>query len=958
MHRALALVFLPLLVLATQAAPGTAQQERNDSTPTLNAASNPLLRGFRWRSIGPVGQGGRVDDIAVVESDPSIFYVGFATGGVWKTVNNGVTFTPIFDSYSTHSIGDLAVAPSNPDIVYVGTGEANNRQSSSFGNGMYKSTDGGQTFASIGLAESQSIARVVVHPTNPDIVWVAATGHLFGPNAERGVYRSDNGGRTWNRTLSIDENTGATDLVIHPTNPEILFAAMYARRRAAFGFASGSELSGMYKSTNGGRQWTRVTGNGLPAGTMGRIALDMSRSNPNVIYAQIEAAADKEPLMVAQQGGQGGGGGGGGGGQNLPPDPVVSGVWRSANGGATWEFMSNQNVRPMYFSQIRVDPNDENTVYTGGVQAYKSTDAGKTWNQMRGLGHVDHHAIWINPRNSRHVMYGNDGSVDVSYDGGTNWQSLRTWAVGQPYHASVDMRRPYFVCTGLQDNGSWCGPSSVRTGDILPQDWYRVGGGDGFYTQIDPTDHRTIYSESQNGNIRRVDLRDGSSASIRPRGPGGGRFGGGTSNIVPSPDTSFRVRYNWNTPFVLSRHDQNAILTGGNHFFKSRDRGTTWSMSADLTKGIDREQREILGKKLTLPTCSRQRRGECILSRNDGVGAYGTITTISESPITPNVIWVGTDDGNVQVSRDGGATFTEVGRRVPGGTKEYYVSRVEASSMDPATAYISLDGHRSDDLKPYVFLTRDYGATWTSIASNLPAQGNVNTVRQDPRNPLLLYAGTEFGVFASLDEGKSWQSFMTNLPVVRIDDILVHPRDNDLVLATHGRSIWIMDDVTPLQQMTASALAVDAHLFEPRSAILWRDDIRQRRSVTGNMNWEGENAPVGTSIAYHLKSAPSGDVRITIRQVGDTAVFRTMTGTRLAGLNQVRWNLCSTLRPVRSGGGGGGGGFGGGPCSEGQGQNRMVGSLAEPGAYVVTLTVNGREYSRSVTVLEDIWMDR
>ena len=427
------------------------------------------------------------------------------------------------------------------------------------------------------------------------------------------------------------------------------------------------------------------------------------------------------------------------------------------------------------------------------------------------------------------------------------------------------------------------------------------------------------------------------------------------ANVVPAPDTSVRFRFNWNSPMLLSPHDPSTIYYGGNRFFKSDDRGTTWSMSADLTKGIDREARSILGKRLSLPTCNRQRRGDCILSRNDGVTFYGTITTIAESRAQPGVIWVGTDDGNVQVSRDGGVTFTEVGNKIPGGTKEYYVSRVEASHFDPATAFVSLDGHRSDDLRPYVFMTRDFGATWASIANNLPASGNVNTIKQDLRNRNLLFAGTEFGFYASLDEGRSWKPFMTSLPVVRVDDVIIHPRDNDLVLATHGRSIMIMDDITPLQQLTPTVLASDAHLFEPRNAVRWKQDIRQRRAVTGQMNWEGENAPEGTSIAYYLKNAPGGNVTITIREVGDTAVFRRITGTKLAGVNQVRWDLCSDLRPAPQQGGFGGGGGGG--CAEGQGGDRRVGRMAEPGAYSVTLSVGGREFARSVSVLEDIWMN-
>ncbi len=938
---AVTLVLPALLVLAppSEAQPGAGM---------VNQATDPMLQGFRWRSIGPVGQGGRVDDIAVNPNDGSEYYVGFATGGIWKTINGGTTFTPIFDSYQTHSIGDLALAPSNPQILYVGTGEPNNRQSSSFGYGMYRSNDGGQSFAHLGLEQTQSIARVVVHPTNPEIVWVAAVGHLFGPNDERGVFKSSDGGKSWRKVLFVDQHTGATDLVIHPANPQVLWAATYQRQRTAFGFAGGGPGSGIWKSEDEGETWIRVTGRGLPEGTMGRIGLDISPSNPQVIYAQIEVGPDREPKAAGAQPAQGGGGGGQGQ-QNLPPDDKVSGVWRSTDGGQRWEFRSNQNNRPMYYSQIRIDPSDENTVFTGGAPAFKSTDGGKEWKTLQGMGHVDHHAIWIDPADGRHVMYGNDGSVDLTRDGGDTWESLRTWAVGQPYHASVDMRRPYYVCTGLQDNGSWCGPSSTRSGPILAQDWYRVGGGDGFYTAVDPTDHLMMFSESQGGNMNRVDLRTGETSTIRPR------FGNNAGNIAPAPPATTRLRWNWSTPLLLSPHNPQTVLIGGNRFFVSRDRGETWTMSEDLTRQIDRDGRAIMGLAGTLPSCGRARMGTCVPSKNDGVSSYGTVTTISESPVVPGVIWVGTDDGNIQLSQDGGTRWTEVSRNLPSGAPEYYVSRVEASWFDPATAYASLDGHRSDDLRPYVFVTRDYGKTWQNIATNLPAMGNVNTVRQDPKHARLLYAGTEFGFFVSLDEGGSWKPFMTNLPVVRIDDVLIHPRDNDLVLSTHGRSIWIMDDVTALQQL--AEVTEDVHLFQSRQAVAWKTDIRQRRSVTGSKNFEGENAPAGTAISYLLKTSAKG-VKITITDLASGEVFRTLDGSGTAGMNRVQWNLCSDRRPATPGQGFGGfggicsGGGGGG----GQGGPPQIARQAEPGVYRVTLTVGGKDYTRNLVVLRDDWM--
>ncbi len=939
---------------------------------------DPLLRGFKWRAIGPIGQGGRVNDIAAVEKDPTTFYVGFATGGIWKTTNAGVTFEPIFDNYGTHSIGDIGIAPSDPNVLYVGTGEANNRQSSSFGEGVYRSTDGGKSFTKVGLGETQSIARVIVHPTDPNTVWVAAMGHLFGPNPERGVFKSTDGGKTWRKVLYVDPNTGAADLVMHPANPNLLWATTYTRQRTAWGFASGGPGSGIWKSEDGGEHWTRVTGGGLPSGTLGRIGIDISRSNPNVMYAQIEVAPDKEPVQADRraggQGGQGGGGGGGGfGQQNLPPDDKVTGIWRSSDGGKTWEFRNNENNRPMYYSQVRVDPTDENTVYVGGASPSKSTDGAKTFKQLTGFGHGDHHAIWIDRNDGRHVMYGNDGSADVSWDGGMTWEAFRNWEVGQPYQASVDMRRPYFVCTGLQDNGSWCGPSSVRGGNILASDWYRVGGGDGFYSQVDATDWATVYSESQNGNMNRLDLREGTTTNIKPRTGGGGGGGGGEepggpgggggprSNIVPAPEAGTQLRWNWSTPMLLSPHNPRVLMVGANRLLISPDRGETWTMSPDLTRQIDRDQRTIIGLKGTLPSCGRQRVGACILSKGDGTSFYGTITTISESPLVPGILWVGTDDGNIQVSRDGGTSWTEVSKTLPGGPKEYYVSRVEASSFDPATAYVSLDGHRSDDLRPYLFVTRDYGKTWASISGNLPAFGNVNTIKQDPKNAKLLYAGTEFGFFASFDEGGTWKRFTNNLPMVRIDDVIIHPRDNDLVLSTHGRSVWVMDDITPLQQMTPQVMDEAVHLFTPRDAVAWKQDIRHRLSVTGSKFWRGDSAPAGSAISYYLKSAASGPVKITVTDLVSGETFRTMNGTGGAGMNRVQWDLCSDRHPIQPGQGGGGfggacggGGFGGGG---GPGGPPQVARPAMPGVYRVTLTVDGKAYTRTVTVLEDTWME-
>ncbi len=923
-----ALVFLSISLSSA----GDAQET------VVNQSNNPILQSFSWRGIGPIGQGGRVDDLAVSKENPHVYFVGFATAGLWKTKNNGTTFKAVFETHPTSSVGAVAISDADADIVWVGTGEANNRQSSSFGAGVYLSTDAGETFDLAGLEETQSISRILTHPTDPNVAWVAANGHLFGANPERGVYKTTDRGSSWEKVLYVDENTGATDLIIDPSNPDVLFAATYQRRRTACCFVGGGPGSGIWHSSNGGNDWSRVEGNGLPKGTMGRIALATSQANPNVIYAQIEVAQDKEESLssdeaseyqrLAQE-------------DALPPDPEHNGIWRSTDKGSTWEFRSNENGRPMYFSQIRVDPMDPNLVYVVDQRVHKSTDGAQNFTTLEGYGHVDQHAFWINPENSNHIMIGNDGSLDVSYDQGETWESFRNWEVGQPYHASIDMRRPYYVCTGLQDNGSWCGPSSVRGEQILSEDWYRVGGGDGFYTAVDHTDHQQLFSESQNGNIRRVNLETGEQISIRPQPPRNDQ----DSNISPAPSRDLEIRWNWNTPFILSPHNQRVIFAGSNRLFKSLDQGRTWTMSPDLTKNVDRDEIEIMGQYNSLPRCRPWIRGEeCILSRNDGVSQYSTIVSIAESTLMPGVLWVGTDDGNIQLSRDGGNTWTEVGTNIPGGTHNYYVSRVEASHSDPGRAYASLDGHRSDDLRPYIYMTHDFGETWTSIESDLPSYGNVRTIREDPQNSDLLYAGTEFGFYISLNGGDNWHKFMNNLGTTRIDDVIVHPRDNDLVLATHGRSVQIMDDITPLQGLNAHVLEKDVHLFEPREAVLWKQDRRFSRSVTGAKIWQGKNAPQGTMISYYLKDETNGATNITVTDLSTGETFREIEGSTNKGLNRVAWDLRGTAPPIEE--------------SVNRGFfGRNQAPTAEPGTYRITLEVNGESLSQLVDVLEDVWMD-
>ncbi|MGH7615717.1 MAG: WD40/YVTN/BNR-like repeat-containing protein, partial [Gemmatimonadaceae bacterium] len=776
------------------------------------AAADALLAPIHFRSVGPAGPGGRIDDIEVAPSDPSTIYLAFATGGLFKSENNGTTFQPVFESYETASFGDVAIHPTNPNIVYAGTGEANNRNSSSIGDGVYKTVDGGKTWTNVGLRETQTISRIVIDPRNPETVYAAANGHLFGPNPERGIYKTVNGGKSWSLVKFIDENTGFTDIAIDPSNSSVLFAASYQRRRSGCCYNGGGPGSGLWKTTDAGKSWTRLSGGGLPGGTYGRIALGIARSNPRIVYAQMEVGAEGGDNAAAGGNDEGPAGGGRGGfnwcnngyaqtarvrngdSTAMPaPDPRRSGLYRSDDGGRKWTLVSNCDERPLYFSQVSVDPQNPNTVYVAGSTAAKSLDGGHTFALLGRAGgngepsHVDIHAIWVDPANSRHLMLATDGGLNVTWDQGKTWNAVVTMAVGQSYSVSADMRRPYHVYTGMQDNGVWGGPSATRSaeGVLTNAAWYGVYQNDGFQTAVDPSDYNIVYGEAQNGNVNRFDLRTGIAKSIRPvaggraGGPaagtcvdgritGGGRGGrgggrGGTAAVgnVLNAEPGEQYRFNWNAALALSPNNPSTIWVGANRLFKSINRGETYVASPDLTKHIDRCTVTLMGVRGTEPQ----------IGKNDGVTSYSTIITISESPVAPGTVWAGTDDGNLQVSRDGGLTFSEVGKNITGlprgalaGENPYWISRVEASHFDAATAYVAVDGHRSDDLRPYVFVTHDFGKTFLSATGDLPSFGDVQVVREDPRNRNLLYAGTEFGLFISVDAGATWSKMHGGFP--------------------------------------------------------------------------------------------------------------------------------------------------------------------------------------------------
>ena len=665
------------------------------------------------------------------------------------------------------SIGDIAVAPSNPNIVWAGTGEPNNRQSSSWGDGVYRSLDGGRTWKAMGLVETRHIGRVLIHPSNPDVVYVAAVGHLWGSNSERGVFKTTDGGQKWTRVLHVDDHTGATDLVMDPQHPDTLFAATYQRQRKAWGFNGGGPGSGIYRTRDGGATWTKLS-SGLPGGDKGRIGLDIFRGDPRLVYAVVEAVGRE------------------------------SGIYRSTDGGDTWEASSTLNPRPMYYSQIRADPKDRRRVYLLGSNRgfYISDDGGKTFHDVFSAVHSEDHALWIDPDDTNHLIVGGDGGVSISWDRGLTWLFRDNLPIGQFYEISADMQDPYMICGGLQDNGHWCLPSATRnrTG-IANRDGFNIGSGDGFYTHIDPTDARTAYIESQEGRAHRVDLATLERQPIAPvaRRPGPGR-----------PSAS-RERWNWNTPMVMSGFDPKVLYIGSHMVFRSADRGTTWTaISPDLTANVNRESLQMMGGPVP----------ERALSRHDGQTSFSTLTTIGESPIDANLLYTGSDDGQVHVTKDGGQKWTNLTARIKGLPAGTYVSSIAASRHAAGRVYVTFDGHYNDDYAAYAYVSDDYGQTWRPITSGLPAT-SVRRLREHPRNAGLLFLGHERGIHFTIDGGTSWASLNLNMPNVPVHDILIHPRENDLIVGTHGRSIWVLDNIASLEALTPDAIRTEAFLVPP-----------------------------------------------------------------------------------------------------------------------------------------------
>ena len=899
-----ALIIAGALAPVLVAYPVNAQRAGNPptgatATQAVSVKDSPELTAIsrlRWRSIGPANQAGRIPMVVGVPGNRSVYYVGSAAGGLMKTTNGGITFTQLFDDQDNASIGDLVIAPSDPNILYLATGEGNPRNSASVGDGVYKSLDAGRTWKKIGLENVEKVPRMRVDPRNPDVVYLCALGRAWGPNEDRGLYKTTDGGKTWRKILYRNTLTGCSDVDIDPNNANIVYAGMYTHQRWPWYFTSGGGETALYKSSDGGESWTKLSGpgntRGLPRTPMDRIGVSVHRANPDVVYMITETVDEGE-------------------------------LWRTEDAGATWQMVSrdrNINFRPFYYADLRADPRNPNVVYTLSGGLGKSEDGGRTFRTIGQGVHGDHQAMWIDPTDPDYIVEGSDGGWQISYDAGRNWDVPNTVAFTQFYHVNYDMEKPYNLCGGLQDNGHWCGPSRTHSNEGNRKNaWVTISGGDGFFAVPDLARPWLVYSASQGGNIVLTDLRTGDQRSIHPDPNRVGSAGDALE--------SHKYRFNWNAPIALSPQNPGTVYFGGNFLFRSTNYGQSWDViSPDLSTNDKTKQKSSGGD---------------IVTDNTAAEFHSTLLTIAPSPKDANVIWAGTDDGNVQVTRDGGKTWTNTARNLPGLPPNAWISTIDASPHDAATAFVAASHWQTGDYTPYAYMTTDYGQTWRRITGNLPGRGWVHVVRQDPRNANLLYLGTEFGIFASWDRGGRWHSLRNGLSAAPVRDLLVHARDNDLIIATHGRGIYILDDVTPLQRL-GEAMAADAYVFDIRPATRWV--MWSRDGSPGQKIWVGENPPNGAVIQYYLKAASQQPVVATIADPAGKVVRTLRDGSRDAGVNQLVWDLAydpaitETGAGPAAGRGGGRGGRGGGPPS------------VVPGQFTVKVQLAGREFTKPLTV--------
>ncbi len=921
------LLALPL-VLSAQGRPGARPAAAGGPPATTQSDSGGLpgtaLSAFRFRAIGPATYSGRIGDIAV-HPNKKTWYVGIASGGVFKTENAGTTWSSIFDGQQdVYSVGTVVLDPRDPNIVWVGTGENNAQRSVSYGNGIYKSEDGGRTWKNMGLRESEHIGRIVFDPRDSKTMYVAAQGPLFSEGGERGLYKTTDGGETWTKILSGTRWAGVNDVDIDPRNPDVLLASTWQRHRHFFGYLAGGPESGLHRSTDGGKTWRAVTG--VPSGE-GRIGLARSTSSPNVVYAIAEAGGTR------------------------------GGTFRSDDGGASWRRQGAYANIGLYYQEIFVDPVNPDRVYAMDVRVMVSNDAGRTFAALGEDGkHVDNHALWADPDDPDHLLIGSDGGLYESFDGGTTYQFFANLPLAQMYKIDVSREMPfYIVCGGTQDNYSFCGPTRTNNDNgIRNSDWFVTNGGDGFQSRVDPVDANTIYAESQNGGLIRFDRRTGEGVGIVPQ---------------PAPGEP-ASRWNWDSPLILSPHNRERVFFGSQRLWRSNDRGDSWTaLSGDLTRNLPRPELKMQGRLWSVDA----------VSRNTSTAFYGNLTSIGESPKAEGVIYVGTDDGLIQITEDDGANWRRVDR-LPGVPDTSYVSTVLPSAHDANVVYATVINYQRGDFKPYVLRSADRGRTWTSIASNLPARGSVHVIKEDPKMKGLLFAGTEFGLFVSFDDGERWQAMRGGLPTISIRDIAIHPEMDDLIVGTFGRGIFVLDDYSALRSINAPMLRAEATMLPMRASYLFTQDSPlggNGVSFQGASHYFANNPPVGATFTYHLRAAyraarqtretreqglnrsgadvpfpgwdalkaeqdeevPAVEVEITD---ASGAVISRFNGGNSTGTNRVTWNMrWPAVTPVggaaQGGGGGGGGGAGAGA---GAGANAALGGNGPhvvPGTYRVQL---------------------
>lgn len=777
-------------------------KKKNEETNQVNSG---LVAGLKFRNIGPALTAGRISDLAVNPNNSNEYYLAIASGGVFKTQNHGVTFEPIFDNENAYSIGCITIDPNHTSTIWVGTGENNNQRSVAYGDGVYKSTDGGKTWKNMGLKNSEHISKIIVDPRNSDVVYVAAYGPLWSSGGDRGIYKSIDGGESWERVHFISENTGSADLVMDPSNPDVLYEAVHQRRRHVFTYVGGGKESAIYKSVNGGKTWTELK-SGLPTGKMGRVGLAISPADPNYVYAIIEAEDDN------------------------------GGFYRSIDKGASWQKRSNHKTSGNYYQEIICDPIDKNKVFSMDTWLHHTEDGGKSFIATGEKGkHVDNHCIWVNPENTNHWLVGCDGGLYETYDHAENWHYKPNLPITQFYKVTVDNDEPFYnVYGGTQDNNSLGGPSrTINNAGILNSDWYITNGGDGFESQVDPEDPNIVYAQAQYGWLVRYDRKSGEKIGIQP---------------MPSKGED-AYRWNWDAPLVISHHDHKTLYFAANKVFKSTDRGNSWqTISPDLTRQIDRNQLKVMGE-IQSPD---------VVMKNKSTTIYGNIVALDESPLEKDVLYVGTDDGLIHVSKNGGETWDKH-ENFPGIPKMTYVNMLVASQHKKGTLFAAFNNHKNGDFKPYILRSKDYGNSWENIAGNLPERGSVYALAEDHKNENLLFAGTEFGLFFTVDGGINWVQLKAGIPTIAIRDIAIQKRENDLVLASFGRGFYVLDDYSALREVSEDLREKEAYVFPIRKALLYVESNPLGLRGTGSQGasmYAAPNPEFGAMFTYYLDESP------------------------------------------------------------------------------------------------------